>query len=158
MAVRDDLRRGQFIDTYIGEIIVATEADLRERNAPFDKASYMFSLDKFAEEQGIDGSDCYVVDGEFMGGPTRFINHSCDPNCGIYTVSYDKYDEKIYELAFFAMEDVPKGTELTFDYMDADDEEEEGQRDDTHTAEDAHSGRKVPCNCGTSRCRKYLWV
>ena len=83
----------------------------------------MYSLDKFAESEGLKEEDLYVADGEFMGGPTKFINHSYDPNRGQYTVSYNKHDPRVYDTAFFARRLVPKGEELTFDYLD----QEEGE-------------------------------
>ena len=84
---REDLHEGQFIDTYRGEVITDAEATRRENASSKDKASYLYSLDKFAESEGIPVENLYVVDGEFMGGPTKFMNHSCDPNCRQYTVS-----------------------------------------------------------------------
>ena len=174
-----DLRRGQFIDTYRGEIITSEEADRREKKTGPGKDSYLYSLDKFREEKDLQHHDMFVIDGQFMGGPTRFINHSCEPNCRQYTVSYNKHDFRIYDIAFFACHDIPKNTELTFDYMDKDDEDEdegesegegEGENDDrdrnrfgsqmqagpnTVTEEGA---KPVECRCGSSKCRKWLWL
>lgn len=157
----EELIQGEFIDTYLGEIITNEEADRREAKAGTkEKASYLYSLDKFVgdtDELTIDS--CYIVDGQYKGGPTRFINHSCEPNCRQYTVSYNKHDLRIYDLAFFAIEDIPAGTELTFDYMDKDEEEEE---DVIRKREEAKSNSdndgKVECNCGSKKCRGLLWV
>ena len=113
----------------------------------------------------ITEEDCYVVDGQFMGGPTRFMNHSCQPNVQMHTVSYNKYDYFVYDLAFFACEDIPAGEELTFDYKDADDAPLpesvvlEGERDGMDIDEDGGGTRKrVPCRCGAKRCRGFLWT
>lgn len=157
----EDLVRGEFIDTYIGEVITNEEADDRETKAGGkDKASYLYSLDKFVgDTKDLTSDTCYVVDGQFMGGPTRFMNHSCDPNCRQYTVSYNKHDLRIYDLAFFSIEDIPAGTELTFDYMDKDEEEEEEVlRKRAEAAADPNNADKTPCNCGAKKCRGYLWV
>lgn len=143
-----DLHEGQFIDTYRGEVITDAEATRREESSSKAKASYLYSLDKFAESEGIPEEDIYVVDGEFMGGPTKFINHSCDPNCRQYTVSYNKHDPRIYDLAFFACRFIPAREELTFDYLDRD----EGDVMD-EPGEDA-----IPCLCGSAKCRKWLWT
>ncbi|KAI1319039.1 hypothetical protein F5Y16DRAFT_414329 [Xylariaceae sp. FL0255] len=63
-----DMKKGQFVDTYIGEIC---------------KDVYLFALDKFVDPQSFDERRPHgpplKVDGEFLSGPTRFINHSCDP-------------------------------------------------------------------------------
>ena len=146
-----DLQEGQFIDTYRGEIITDTEAERRELTSQ-GKASYLFTLDKFVGTNGLTNEDCYVVDGQYKGGVTRFMNHSCMPNCGQYTVSFNKYDIKIYQLAFFARDDIPAGTELTFDYLDADDHEESGEVGESQDGE-----TMIECKCGSSKCRKRLW-
>lgn len=142
-----DLHQGQFIDTYRGEVITDEEATRREETSSKAKASYLYSLDKFAESEELE-HEPYVVDGEFMGGPTKFINHSCEPNCRQYTVSYNKNNPYIYDIAFFARRDIPAGEELTFDYLD----KEEGEEME-HPGEDA-----IPCLCGAAKCRKWLWT
>lgn len=118
----------------------------------------MFWLDKFAGNEddpaGLHKSDCFVADGEKMGGPTRFINHSCDPNCRLFTVSYNRFDRRIYDLAFFALENIPAGTELTFDYMDP----EEGEAGQAANEDMEEGGVAVDCLCGASNCRGKLWM
>ena len=156
------LKKGQFIDTYRGEIITNKEANRREeatRDASvpitegskvpcMSKESYLFSLDKF--EDMLDDDDIYVVDGEYKGGPTRFLNHSCDPNVRQFTVSFYRGHPQVYELAFFAREDIEAFTELTFDYLDSDD----GNIERLQKERDV---RATPCYCSSVNCRGYLW-
>jgi len=147
----DDLEKGEFIDFYWGEVITNQEADNRlENNA--QKNSYLFDLDKFRKE--INEDDMLVLDGEFFGGPTRFVNHSCDPNCGIYAVSYNKYDNLKYNLAFFARENIPKRTELTFDYAEGKNDDEDPESQGSGEMEEG----RTKCLCGTPLCRGYLWL
>lgn len=147
---RSDIFEGQFVDTYRGEVITDAEATRREEaSSSKAKASYLYSLDKFAETEGIDESDIFVVDGEFMGGPTKFMNHSCQPNCRQYTVSYNKNDCRVYDIAFFACRDIPAGEELTFDYLDKDDDDDEIEEPGPDS---------IPCLCGAAKCRKWLWT
>jgi histone-lysine N-methyltransferase SUV39H len=154
----EDLVQGQFIDTYLGEVITSQEADRREADSGSEKNSYLYALDKFVGEGGITEENCLVIDGQYMGGPTRFINHSCEPNCRQYTVSYNKYDNRLYNLAFFAYENIPAGVELTFDYMDLDEvEEDEAIRLREAAMKDPRNAGRVPCNCGTVKCRGFLW-
>lgn len=98
----------------------------------------------------------YVCDGMEVGGPTRFMNHSCEPNCRIFTVSYNHADTRIYELAFFAVEEIAPGTELTFDYKDEDDRDiitdkmaDEVEREKGY--------RPARCLCGSNSCRRYFF-
>lgn len=157
---KEPLRCGMFIDTYRGEIITDEEATRREKGARHGtKDSYLYSLDKFAEAEGIPQEEQYVIDGEFKGGPTRFINHSCEPNCRQYVVSYNRHDPKVYEIAFFAIRDIAQNEELTFDYLDKDEAEEEDEVQEVNPEERNEGGLKpVKCLCGTRKCRKYLWL
>ena len=111
----------------------------------------------------------YVCDGMFMGGPSRFINHSCEPNCRIITASYNHADVNIYDLAFFATESIPAMTELTFDYGedigdDRDDGEDDVEKSRKITAEKAaemakeKGYRPARCLCGTRSCRGYFFT
>lgn len=88
------------------------------------------------------------MDGEFVSGPTRFINHSCNPNLRIFARVGDLVDKDIHDLAFFAVKDIQRGEELTFDYVDGNAEEDDEVED---------NGDKTECLCGASNCRKFLW-
>ena len=154
----EDLRRGQFIDTYRGEIITSEEADRRAQSLTEEENNnFFFDFDKFKTErpEAYDPERAYVCDGRYYGSPARFFNHSCDPNCAIYTVSYNHNDRNIYELAFFATEDVPRGTELTFDYYDNDEatiiSDEMAQE-----FEEEKGYAATKCLCGSKECRGYF--
>jgi [histone H3]-lysine9 N-trimethyltransferase SUV39H len=149
------LKSGQFIDYYFGEVITNEEADKREQSGK-GKESYLFSLDKFADVLDDEQREnMYVVDGQFKGGPTRFINHSCDPNCRQYVVSFNKNDPFLYNLTIFAVKAIPAGMELTFDYLDADSTEEMPASQKQKTQEVKEDS--IPCLCGARNCRKWLW-
>jgi histone-lysine N-methyltransferase SUV39H len=160
-----DLVQGQFVDTYLGEVITSEETDRREAKSGKEKASYLYVLDKFVgdplpgQDKLLTEEDCYVVDGQYMGGPTRFINHSCEPNCRQYTVSYDKNNILLYNLAFFAYTDIPAGTELTFDYVDQDElEEVDAILKREENLSDPEKKDWLKCNCGSVKCRGILWM
>ena len=151
------IKKGQFIDLYLGHIITAKEA--KRRRAASEVAQrkdvYLFALDKFSDPNSEDTrlrQEPYEVDGEFMSGPTRFINHSCDPNLRIFARVGDHADKHIHDLAFFAIQDIEPMTELTFDYVDG---------GDTDFLEDSQNRQKVKdmtkCLCGSENCRGYLW-
>jgi len=75
----------------------------------------------------------------------------------VHTSSTNHTDQKIYDPAFFAKEDIPAGTELTFDYKDEDDRavitEEMADK-----AGRLKSYRPAKCLCGTERCRGYFFT
>lgn len=150
LRAKEHLKRGQFIDCYLGEVITNATVQQRLQGAGKAKPSYLFDLDchrKELEQAGIGEDQLYTVDGEHTGNATRFINHSCDPNCAVYTVQFDKNNNFIYSLAFFATEDIPKDTELTFDYVNSNGNQEEDEIDED----------SIPCRCGAKNCRKWLW-
>lgn len=94
-----------------------------------------------------------MIDGEHMGGICRFMNHSCQPNCRQFTVSWNHADAYVYDIALFAIHDIPANTELTFDYLD---NEEVAPADDK--AVDEEGKEKVRCLCGARNCKKWLWM
>lgn len=144
----DTVIAGQFIDRYLGEVITKYDADLREA-ADSRNTSYLFSLD-FNLASLVNEDDLYVVDGQRFGSPTRFMNHSCNPNCKIVPVSSDTHgDPRLYDLAFFALRDIPAGTELTFDYNPTWSSEKDDNDNDDPVA--------VKCRCGEEQCRGQLW-
>ena len=160
-----DLKTGQFIDTYRGEIITHEEAERRGAKRHRDNQdNYFFDLDRWEDE-----SEGYVCDGMYMGGPTRFMNHSCDSNCRQMTVSYNHADVNIYDLAFFATEPIPAGTELTFDYSASVDEELDDEDEDVEQSrvisekkaeelEKKKGYRPSRCLCGAWNCRGYFFT
>lgn len=85
-----------------------------------------------------------------MSGPTRFINHSCDPNLRIFARVGDHADKHLHDLALFAIRDIQTGEELTFDYVDGVSQGVDGERDE-------HTNEMARCLCGSSNCRGFLW-
>lgn len=143
----EPLIKGQFIDCYFGEVITKEEADAREAANEY-KPSYLFSLDWLIDNGHGHHTyeESYVVDGQKFGTATRFINHSCNPNCKIIPVSTNRLsDQRLYYLAFFAIRDIPAKTELTFDYHPNWDGSERNDPD------------AVKCLCGEENCRGQLW-
>ena len=145
----ESIRNGQFVDCYLGEIITSEEAN-RRREGSQKKDIYLFALDKFTDRNSFDPrlrGDPLEVDGEFLSGPTRFINHSCDPNMRIFARVGDHAEKHVHDLALFAVRDIPRGEELTFDYVDGVNEDEAP----------AIKAELTECLCGSNQCRGFLW-
>lgn len=151
-----DIKKGQFIDKYVGEIITAQEANRRRARSDISqrKDVYLFALDKFSDPDSLDprlAAPPLEVDGEFMSGPTRFINHSCEPNMRIFARVGDHADKHIHDLALFAITDIPRNEELTFDYVD-------GLEDMDNDAHDPSMNLNMTaCLCRSRSCRGFLW-
>ena len=95
-----EIRAGERIIEYRGEIISWKEADRRPPSDPDDPShTFFFSLS--------DGKR--VIDGSIGGNSSRWINHSCAPNCETAeTESGRVYVE--------ALRDIHAGEELVYDY------------------------------------------
>lgn len=120
-----DVSAGEMLMEYAGEVIRASVADVRE--AKYNKQGiggcYMFRC-----------GDDMVVDATKCGNIARFINHSCEPNC----YSRQIIVEARLHIVIFALRDIRRGDELTYDYK--------------FPLEEV----KMPCFCNSRRCRKYL--
>jgi hypothetical protein len=66
----EDIEERDFIAEYVGELINQKEFEARMEKKQNDKLFYFHSV----------ATNIYV-DAEYYGNYTRFINHSCDPNC-----------------------------------------------------------------------------
>jgi uncharacterized protein len=77
-----------------------------------------------------------VIDGAIGGNESRFVNHSCEPNCEAYT-----FDDRAY---IYAMRDIGRGEELTFDYQ---------LRRAFGAARKRSDASDYLCRCGSKNCR-----
>ena len=75
--------------------------------------TYLFDLDF---NSGSVGENVYTVDAANYGNVAHFVNHSCDPNIAVFNVWIDCLDPDLPRLCMFAVRDIIKGEQLTFDY------------------------------------------
>ena len=76
------------------------------------------------------GIDRYL----YLDEPGRFVNHSCDPNCGVLV----RADERQIEVR--ALRPIAAGEEITFDYAMC----------------DASDYDEFSCMCGVPTCRQVV--
>ena len=57
----------------------------------------------------------YVVDATMCGGPARYINHSCNPNCVAELVPFEK--EKDHKIIIITKRKIAQGEEVSIDYF-----------------------------------------
>ncbi|XP_047447192.1 histone-lysine N-methyltransferase NSD3 isoform X3 [Mugil cephalus] len=122
------LRKGDFVTEYVGEVIDSEECQQRIKRAHENHVTnfYMLTLTKDR-----------VIDAGPKGNSSRFMNHSCSPNCETqkWTVNGD------VRIGLFTLCDIESGTELTFNY-------------NLHCV----GNRRTSCHCGSDNCSGFLGV
>ena len=115
-----NIKAGKIIIYYKGKLITKKET---EKNPKYDndKAIYLFNL-----------NSRYDLDGDFEYNDARLINHTCNPNCEVAG--------KGLKLWIFALRDIKKGEELSYDYGFGFDE----------------NYKDFICKCGAKNCCGYI--
>lgn len=119
-----DIKKGKRILEYVGERISHREADRRYQEKGDDDGHTFFFV--------VDGRS--VIDGGNGGNPSRFVNHSCDPNCETVVEARRIFVETI--------RDIKTGEELVYDYQLT--------WESTDEPEDL---ALYACRCGAKNCR-----
>ena len=120
-----DIRKGERLIEYVGERISHAVADDRYDDAAM-KTHHTFL---FAVNRSV------VIDGAVNGNESRWLNHSCAPNCEAVIENSRVFIEAKREIA--------TGEELCYDYAYS--------RDGSETAEDEF--QLYGCRCGAKDCR-----
>ncbi len=122
-----DLAEGETLIEYVGEIISWDEAQDRHPHDPKDpNHTFYFHV-----------NEDKVIDALHGGNSSRWINHSCDPNC-----EADEDNERIF---IKAIRNIKAGEELNYDYGLIIDE--------PYTKK---LKAEYPCWCGAKNCRGTL--
>ncbi|KAG4081188.1 hypothetical protein HA402_014636 [Bradysia odoriphaga] len=98
------INAGQLVIEYVGELITENELERRKsrkENQPGAQHYYFMTYTK-----GL------YIDAEKKGNESRFVNHSCVPNCETQKWTVNKVDR----IGYFALKDIEKGTEITTNY------------------------------------------
>ena len=93
-----DIAEGEDLIEYVGEVISWAEAERRHPHDPQNpNHTFYFHID-----------EDHVIDGLHGGNASRWINHSCAPNC-----EADQQGSRVFIRALRA---IAAGEELNFDY------------------------------------------
>lgn len=122
-----NLAKGETLIEYVGEVVSWDEALRRHPHDPGDPThTFYFHID-----------DKHVIDAKISGNSSRWINHSCQPNC--------EADEQGGRVFIKALRNIEAGEELFYDYG---------------LIIDAKYTKKLlaeyPCWCGADSCRGTL--
>jgi hypothetical protein len=122
-----DIAEGETLIEYVGEVISWEEAQDRHPHDPNDpNHTFYFHV-----------NEDKVIDALHGGNSSRWINHSCDPNC-----EADEENERIF---IKALRNIHAGEELNYDYGLIIDE--------PYTKKLL---AEYPCWCGAKNCRGTL--
>ncbi|KAH6578775.1 hypothetical protein BASA61_000004 [Batrachochytrium salamandrivorans] len=118
----EDIPMGTFIIEYCGEVISASLFHKRTVEHSESKARHFYFMSLKKNE---------FIDASKKGNCSRFLNHSCDPNC---TLQKWLVGDTL-RIGLFALRTIPKGTEVTFDYKF-----------------ERYGSKAQDCHCGASVC------
>jgi histone-lysine N-methyltransferase SUV39H len=148
-----EVKEGTAVVAYVGEVISSEKAKDRDEGEDGDEKEGMDRRVGYAEQGlyylwdmkqkpgSMEGETKYVVDATRMGNASRFINHSCNPNCEAKDVCQGPDSNKSFmEVVFVALRDIRKGEEFTLDYC-------------PENAGLSLQEGIVKCCCGTPQCR-----
>jgi len=123
------IAEGERIIEYTGERLTHDEADERcsDDESMRRHHTFLFAVD-----------DKWCIDGGRGGNESRYINHSCEPNCEV-VISRRR-------VFVHALRDIEPGEEILYDYWYLTDE--------GYDWEDLR--RIYPCRCGAPTCRGTL--
>uniref|UniRef100_A0A671WNC4 [histone H3]-lysine(36) N-trimethyltransferase n=1 Tax=Sparus aurata TaxID=8175 RepID=A0A671WNC4_SPAAU len=121
-----DLSSNTFVLEYCGEVLDHKEFKTRVKEYARNKNIHYYFMSLKNNE---------IIDATLKGNCSRFMNHSCEPNCETqkWTVNGQ------LRVGFFTTKAVTAGTELTFDYQ--------FQR---------YGKEAQKCFCGAPSCRGFL--
>jgi len=113
--------------------------------------TYLFDIDcHYLRDNDPDWQVKYVVDAYHVGNFTRFLNHSCDPNCTINPVIINDPDINRPMLAIFTFRDVEPYEELCFSYFGPQDEPQ--SMECLSSSDNDMDAGYIKCHCGASNC------
>ncbi|KAL1658365.1 SET domain-containing protein, partial [Schizophyllum commune] len=143
-----NIRRGQFIGFFIGELTKESESD-----SSSSLHEYAFDIDFWflrRNNPALPPPPAGEREDTDRLQFTRLINHSCDPNLAVVGVYVNEGDLDKPLLAFFSTRDIKSEEELTISYRQATCEEDDDSND-PEVVKGPH------CLCGSEKCDGKPW-
>jgi Bromodomain/SET domain/PHD-finger len=123
--------KGDVVAEYIGEYVVNPVADEREKVYGEQRIQdYQFRLD-----------DKLVIDATTKGGPGRYINHNCTPNCKALIIPGKEPNPHLRRVMVVAQRSIDLNEEISYDYQ---------------FPLELDLSARIPCNCQSDACRGFM--
>ncbi|GJE95447.1 SET domain-containing protein [Phanerochaete sordida] len=155
------IKKHTFLGVYAGEYLTNTDGDVRGKMYDQFGRTYLFDIDCWHVQQPPifmgnkdDWSPMYCVDAFHVGNFTRFLNHSCDPNCIIVPVYINEANLNKPLLTIWTNQSVEYDEELCFSYVG----DTEDLKPLTKKERRSLEARNAICRCGTRKCKGRLWL
>ncbi|CAH1789994.1 unnamed protein product [Owenia fusiformis] len=126
LQAEEEIKPDTFVMEYVGEVLDYKQFTKRTKQYAREGQAHYYFMALNTDE---------IIDAWSKGNVSRFINHSCDPNCETqkWTVNGQ------LRVGFFAIKDIKPGTEITFDYQ-----------------WERYGKEAQKCYCGSDNCRGIL--
>jgi uncharacterized protein len=99
------IAKGEEIIEYKGKLLTNAEADDLYGDGGETGHTFLFTL-----------NEQYIIDANQNGNTTRWINHSCAPNCRALVEESASGDPRRDKVVIEAIRNIKPGEELTYDY------------------------------------------
>lgn len=115
---RQDMPALSFVAEYVGERVTDAEANARGQADGGDE--YLYNIDAFLvnatgrRRPEAAAQELFVLDARLQGNVARFINHSCEPNCVVFSVFFDHLCPQLARIAIFTDREIRAGEQLTY--------------------------------------------
>lgn len=123
-----DIDAGAFVIEYVGEVVDQKAFVRRQNQMKATNNTHLYFMNLCATQ---------TIDASAKGNVSRFINHSCAPNCA----TQKWIVRRRLCVGIFALRPIRRGTELTFDYKF-----------------ERFGSLAQPCFCGESCCKGVIGV
>lgn len=115
--------KNTLIREYVGQVIDNEEK--RRRHEEYVKSGYPPDYFMIVDDNRI-------IDATIKGNISRFVNHSCEPNCELQSWTVDG----VKRIGIFSIQTIMPGDEITFNY--------------------GPSYHHIECNCGSQTCTGWI--
>ncbi|GMR61499.1 hypothetical protein PMAYCL1PPCAC_31694 [Pristionchus mayeri] len=159
-----DIKKGEFIAEYTGEVLTYAEhLDLENNTYSVDLPCCFVDKNKKSNsrvrvktrvcEPWMEGyvHRRFIITAKRMGNEGRIFSHSCEPNMEMRMTYIERHGYGYHHIAFYANEDIERFSELTWNYLG------EALIEKQRKKLTFSSSILPKCSCGSKKCVIVPW-